>query len=390
MRTPALIARMGLGLALATVVAVAGCGGDEAAAGATLADRWLRVGEDLGTGVQVYDGTLPPDLSQLLNDGVTPSGGDEAIALPVHPDAKLLGSFHLRRPDATNLLWLIFDVPGNDADVYGVVNEQLDQSPWQIVGGQSSAAISVVRFLSTLNGNIDGTAVIQPLPSTAEFALEIERSGETMTLDVTRSAPAPLLAADFVDGDGAVVVRRVGGGGAVAGLAVDDRITSVAGEPVQTIADVDRVLRGLVNAGEPAVALVYIIELGAAQAPREPTFVLPSSRDLPADFPAAFLIDDAMTVIDVSWANQGGQGAAYQATLLTATDTAALSRTFREAIEQQGWQITDDQAVGFATQLDFASPDGAITGRASIDAFTADPTLTAVGLQLQASGASGG
>jgi hypothetical protein len=145
-----------------------------------------------------------------------------------------------------------------------------------------------------------------------------------------------------------------------------------------------------VDAGEPAVALVYIIELGAAQAPREPTFVLPSSRDLPADFPAAFLIDDAMTVIDVSWANQGGQGAAYQATLLTATDTAALSRTFRDAIEQQGWQITDDQVVGFATQLDFASPDGAITGRASIDAFTADPTLTAVGLQLQASGASGG
>ncbi|MDA0366262.1 MAG: hypothetical protein O3B31_13900 [Chloroflexi bacterium] len=391
MRTSPRIARIALGCAVVVSLAIAACGGESATAGATLADRWLRIGEDLGTAVDVYDGALPPDLVQLLNAGVTAVPGEPELALPVHPDARLLGSFHLRRPDASNLVWLIFDVPGTDAAVHGTVSGQLDQSPWQVVGGQSSVALSVVRFQSTLNGNIDGTAVIRPLPTTSEFTLEIQRAENKMTLTVARGAPSPLIEADLVARDGGVAVRRVDGGAVGnAGLAVDDQLLAVAGEPVQSLADVDRALRGLVLAGEPSVSLVYILELGAGQVPREPSFVLPAGRALPERFPAAFLVDDTMTVLDVSWSSQGGQGAAYQATLVTATEGTTVTSALRDAIEEQGWEITGDQAIGFATQLDFASTDGAIAGRARIDSFAADPALTTVALQIQTTPASGG
>ena len=117
---------------------------------------------------------------------------------------------------------------------------------------------------------------------------------------------------------------------------------------------------------------------------------MPTSRSLPADFPAAFLVEDGMTVLDVSWASQGGQGTAYQATLLSSTDVPTLASSYRDAITGQGWQITNDQAVGFATQIDFASADGSIAGRLNIDSFTDDPSLTSVSLQVQTTTASGG
>src|SRR5690606_38613357 len=103
-----------------------------------LADRWLRVGEDLRTSVEVYDRSLPPQLAQLLNPGLTPETPEEdVIALPVHPEGDLLGSFHVRRTSGVDIVWLVYDVPGDDAEVESVLQRQLDETPWQVIGGQS-------------------------------------------------------------------------------------------------------------------------------------------------------------------------------------------------------------------------------------------------------------
>src|SRR5258708_7499568 len=135
-------------VALAALSGSCGGGDKDRAAGALLADRWLRVGEDLGTGVTVYQGKVPPQLSTLLTSAA--GSTKDAAVLPVHPQGKLLGSFHILRSDGTNLLWLIFDVPGSDADTEKVVSSQLNQSPWQVVGGQQNESVLVVRFQSTL------------------------------------------------------------------------------------------------------------------------------------------------------------------------------------------------------------------------------------------------
>lgn len=372
-----------IGLIAAATLLVAACGGgDKSAAGSDLADRWLRVGEDLGTGVTVYEGKVPPQLSALLNPGVAADAKDQ-VALPVHPEGKLVGSFHIRRSDGTNLVWLIFDVVGADAAVEQLVAEQLNQTPWQVIGGQTSEALAVVRFQNTLSGDVEGTAVIQPLPTGTSFDLTVQRAGKDVKLTMPRSAPAPRLAAEVVEQSDGLVVRTLEGFDSATGLQADDRIVSVAASPVKTTADLDRALRALADAGARKASLVYILEIKPQIARKDPTFILPQSRTLPESFPARFLIADTMTVLDSRWSSQGGQGVAYQTTLLTKSSSRDAAQEVRQAIRREGWRITDDQAVGFATQIDFTDAASRITGRARIDAFPADQSFTALSLEMQ-------
>ena len=169
---------------LAAVLAAA-CfgGGDDDTGGANdLADRWIRVGEDARASVETYEGALPPRLAQLLNPGMTDDTDPaDLISLPVHPEGELVGSFLIRRPNGINLIWLIYDVPKADFTVAAELDHQLDQTPWQVVGGQANDSIGVVRFQSTVSGDIDGTAVVQPLPAEGTFDVVVMREGVEQT-----------------------------------------------------------------------------------------------------------------------------------------------------------------------------------------------------------------
>jgi hypothetical protein len=376
-------------VAVAALSLACGGGDKERASGVQLADRWLRVGEDLGTGVTVYQGTIPPQLSALLSSAAGGGADKTAGALPVHPQGKLLGSFHILRSDGTNLVWLIFDVPGSDAEVSQVIAKQLDQSPWQVVGGQQNESVLVTRFQSTLTGDIDGTAVVQPLPTGPSFPLTVSRGGNQVQLSVTRSAPAPHIDADMIEQGGSVVVRSVQDGAALdAGLKQDDRIVAVDGQPVKTLADLDKALRGLRDKGTARASLVYILQVKSAAA-KDATFVLPASRSLPEGFPAPFLVLPGMTVFDVQWSTQPA-GKAYQSTLLSKATSADVAQQVRQALSKAGWKLTNDQAVGFATQLDFTDAAGRTSGRARVDAFPQDQSYAAVMLQVQVGGTPSG
>ena len=295
-------------LVLPLLLAACGDGDDDEARdlGSELADRFLRLGEDLRTEVEVFEGALPPTLADALNPGRTAeTADDELLAIPVHPAGELLGSYRLRRLDGIDSFFLFYDIAEDDRTVEVALREQLDQTPWQVIGGQSGESISTVRFRSTRSGDVDGQAAITRLP-----AREDEDGGSA-----------------------------------------------------------------------PVSNIVYILQVQPPDAPDPPPFVLPPSRDAPADFPLPFVLE-GMEVLTVAWSTQPG-ATIYQATLLSSASAFDVAERYREGFEAAGWQLDDDRAVGFATVLAFSVDEGVSIAQLTIDAFEQDDSFTAVQLRLQ-------
>jgi hypothetical protein len=246
------------------------------------------------------------------------------VALPVHPDGALLGSGRIDRPDGTKGFFLIYDVSGATVAVEETVARQLDQSPWQVTGGQSTEDLAIVQFQSTVSADLQGIAWVQPID--ASSALEAEAA-----------------AADGADGS-------------------DEAAAPLEG---------------------PFASVLYLIETEPPIAADEPDFALPVGRPLPGNFPATFLLDDSKTITQLAWNTVPG-GSAYQVTILTRESAFDVADVYRDRFELEGWDLTGDDAVGFATVLQFASDDGAVQGSVSLDAFAADDTYTEIVVQVQA------
>ena len=199
----------------------------------------------------------------LLNPGMTDDTDPaDLISLPVHPEGVLVGSILIRRPDGINLIWLIYDVPRADFVVAGELDSQLDQTPWQVIGGQANDSIGVVRFQSTVSGDVDGTAVVQALPPEGTFEVVVIRDGSEQAFALEQGAPAPLLEAELDErSEGIVIVRLDPGAALDAGLQPTDRIVSIAGMPVSTLADIARVTRALGEGAAAASTITYILEI---------------------------------------------------------------------------------------------------------------------------------
>lgn len=372
-------------LTLSVLLPAAACssGGDEAGRAADLADRWIRVGEDARASVETYERALPPRLAQLLNPGMTDETDPaDLVTLPVHPDGDLVGSFHIRRPNGTNLIWLIYDIARPDFEVGADLDRQLDETPWQVIGGQATDSIGVVRFQSTVSGDIDGTAVVQPLPP-APFEVVVMRDGSERTLELTSLAPAPLIEGELDERSDGVFVARLDPGAALdAGMMEDDRIVSIAGTPVSTLVDVARVTRALGDGDTASSTVTYILEIRPPFTAQDQAFAMPSGRALPSSFPAPFLQLPGTVVLDYQW-QQAPTGSIYQLSLVSEDSNADVTSAIRDAIDGAGWSVTNDQAFGFATVLEFEDGPGDTQVRATIDAFPPDESLTAVFLELQ-------
>ena len=295
--------RRGVALIAATAALVlAACGGDggDGGDGGRLADRILRLGKDLTTVVDVRSAELPTGMSAALNPGLTDDTPQEDIvALPVHPDGELIGSFRIAAPDGVVSFYLLYDIPLDDRTVNADLMRQLDESPWQVVAGQSTETQSAIQFQSTVSGDMEGRAFIRPVP----------------------------------DPDGLV--------------------TSV----------------------------VYILQIRPPKLTEAPDFQLPAPRPVPDDFPAPFLVLEGMTPITVQWSSSPA-GDSYQMVLLTLESAFDVAAEYRERFEAEGWELTDDRAIGFATVLDFQSSDGATQGNLSADSFADDDSYTSVVLDL--------
>jgi hypothetical protein len=275
-----------------------GGGGNDAA----LADRLLRLGEDAKTKLAVSSGALPADLKTALNpDATADTPAADLVSIPVHPDGKLLGSFRVERPDGTLAFFLLYDVKGTPDEVEPVVAKQINESPWQTLGGQSNESVTALRFQSTVSSDVSGTVAIQP-------------------------------------------------------------VAGVAG-------------------AKPTASVIYIVEIESSSPPPNEPFVLPTARSIPEGFPADFVLPD-MTPIQVQWATSP-QGRTFQLVLLTKQSSLDVTDRYRTLLQKAGWNLTADDAQGFATSLEFDKDGGSSQAAVSIDAFEQDATYTAVQFQLQ-------
>jgi len=366
---------------------VLGCsGGDDSGGGSALADRWLRLGEDYRASVAVYDGEVPPVLVDLLNpsaDEDTPE--DDLIALPVHPSGDLLGSYMLRRPDGSHLVWLFFDVPTSEVpDIADSVAGQLDESPWQVIGRLGSSSYAVIEFQNTRADDVTGTTVIEHSPPGGAYSLTVERDGKEQILTVTRAASAPLIEADLDDD---LTVDRVHPGLAkVAGLREDDRILRVEETDVSDITDLSRALSEL-DDEVGMVALTYVLTFAPPATLTAQPYLPKAGLSLPGDFPLRDLLNTM--IVDQYQSYVDPSGDIWAASILTEDSTSVTTARFRDALAADEWEILSDQPVGFATVITFANVDGELLGTLQVDLFPEDESFTQVVLQIQSGGTGG-
>lgn len=288
------------------LVAACGGGGDGGLEPGVMADRILRLGEDPETIVDVREGEIPVGFSEALNAGTVPGTPDEdLISLRVHRPEDLVGSFLIKRASGIQSFWLIYDHAEDALTVETAVFKLLDQTPWQVIAGQSTGAESGLRFQSTVSGDIDGTAIIHPVRSA-------EDEGGVLT------------------------------------------------------------------------SVIYIIEVQPIELGEPSAFKLPAPRPIPDAFPAQFLLLDGTIPITVFWGSSAA-GKTYQMVLLTRESAFDIAEQYRNLLASEGWELTADRAIGFATQLDFQKDAGALQGSITTDTFDEDDEYTSVVLELRVS-----
>ena len=245
---------------------------------------------------------------------------DELAELPVHPRGVLLGSGRLDRADGSQGFFLVYDVAEATVAVEETMSRLLDESPWQIMAGQSSEESAILLFQSTVNADVGGVLWVQSLP---EGTVGTVRAGSTGDEEAAEETP------------------------------------------------------------RPETAVLYLIEASPAIRADASPFALPPGRPLPDGFPGEFLVGPEMTVTEVLW-NTMPDGVVYRLTILTRESAFDVVDAYRASLATRGWDLTGDQAVGFETFLSFASTDGAVQGTIEVDAFADDEDYTEVVLQLQA------
>ena len=350
--------------------------------GGSIGDRYLRLFEvrDFGSSLFVYDAALPPNLAELLNPGLTDeTPQDDIIAIPIPLEGELLGSYHIRRLDGTSEIWLAYDVPGADPEVELQLRELMDETPWQVTGGQSNELFGAVSFQSTVSGDIEGFVAVQALPSTPTFAVTVERDGQQLELELARGAFIPQIDARYRELTSRLEVTEAPSG---AQVQKGDVLVAVGETAVTSERDLLAALRALGEGGEPRTAVLYRLTILAPVPASEPVFLMPLERPLPDGFPAEFLVVDDLSVVEVTWDNQTG-GDLYQVTMVTERSAFDVAEDYRVALASAGWELVSDEAQGFGTVLNFSDDPNGVVGVANIDQFPSDESLNSVILQVQ-------
>ena len=371
-----LLALLALLAVLALTPLAASCSNKKAGDdGALLTERWLRVGEDPSAEILVYAAKLPPDLVDLLNPDPSTSN---KLQLPVHPSGKLVGSYVVRKPDGSHLVWLIYDVAEAPSAVVKKVQEQLDARPWQVVGAQADPSGTLLRFQSSSGSDLQGTAIVNQRPATTSYELVIERGGKQVKLDVKRGSTVPELAASLGDD---LVVKRVDTGAAkAAGLKEGDKVVKVGATAVTDRKTLAAAQQALAAEKTPSTNVTYVVQITPTAEVDKRAFVESPSLTLSDKFPVKAFFD-GLIVTESQWVQQAG-GSGFSATAITKDGSTAVAGRLKEALQKDGWQILQDVPSGGTTQMQFQHSDGR-SGVVEIGPFEPDSSYTQVALQVQ-------
>lgn len=371
--------------AVAALALVVGCsrggGGDDKAA--TISDRVLRLGEGVGTEVEIFPGKVPDNLQDLLNPDKTSK--DDPVELTPLPKARLIGSARVTREDGLHTFFVMYEVNQDEPAVSEAARGLFDETPWQIVGGQSSEGVTAYRFQSTRSSDLVGTVVVQPLASTETFEVVISRGGKEKKLTLHRHAFTPVLGAELDEREGGVVVARLGAGeGANAGLQEGDRVVKIGGKQIDSLAAVSDALRQLGEGKDPVTSVMYVMQISPAN-PIVSPFVLPDPRPIPRSFGsvAPYLILDGTIPTAVQWSVEP-QGSTYQFVLLSQQTLTDVADAYRKVLKAQNLAITSDAAQGTGTTIEFSTPDNSMQASVEVDSFAQDDRYTQISITVQA------
>jgi hypothetical protein len=219
------------------------------------------------------------------------------------------------------------------------------------------------------------------MPTTDRFDLTISRDGKEQKVTVQRRSFFPVLGVELEDRDGAAVVARAVPGLASADLREGDRVTKVNGKDVDNAEAAMAALRALDGDRQALTGVMYVVHV-VPEAPVRTAFVPPTGIALPTDFPVPSLVFNGMIPAAVQW-SAGTAGTTHTAALLTRQSPPDTVNAYRQQLQRDNLRITSDTAEGFATTLEFGTPDGALAGSINVDLFEEDDSYTLVSLQVR-------
>jgi hypothetical protein len=127
----------------ALVYALSGGGdSDEGAAGAL--EGILRPPSDPNTQIDSFRGEVPPKFPDDF---------------PLYSEGKVVVSLEILSDQGTSY-FVVMNTKDSTDDVYDYYRAELDDDPWQVEIGQSSAELTGVRFLRPDNPDVSGTVII--------------------------------------------------------------------------------------------------------------------------------------------------------------------------------------------------------------------------------------
>ena|GEM_PF-5568855 len=343
-------------------------------------DRYFRLFEasDFGNQVFYFEKTLPPYLSYLLNLSSF-DGREEPIALPVHPEGELLASYHVLKQDGSHVVWLIFDTAAAALSVEEDIQKQLNISPWQLDGGQSSNTFSVVSFRNTENPNITGLVTIQAFPPDLKIDMEILRAGKSISVELPRGSIEPFPTFTYIEEENSIVIKE---SQYHSSLIAGDIITSIEGNLIGSVADLDDAMASLDEVTDAKSSIMYRLNIDSDNEFDVKLSEESISRPIPKKFPAKFLFLEGAIVTDINWSIDQGT-ANFQSSLHSDETVSAITDLYRDLLNTQGWELVEDMSRGSSSLLGFQNSTLGYSGILSIERDLGMKNLTRVSIRIE-------
>jgi len=343
-------------------------------------DRYFRLfeGSDLGSQVFYFEKNLPPYLSYLLNS-TTYQTLEEPIALPVHPEGELLTSYHVLKQNGSHVVWLIFDVFDTALNIEEDIQKQLNSSPWQLNGGQSSNVFSVVSFRNTKTPSITGLATIQSLPPTLKIDMEILRDSELVLVEFPRGSIIPFLSFVYEE-EGSRVVITDSGYHSI--FNEGDVIESIEGNIIESIDDLSKVMANLDKIANAKSSIMYRLNIDSDIEFNVNAVGKSLSRPIPKKFPARFLFLEDAVVTELNWSIDE-RTASFQSSLKSGKAISVITDLYRNLLNTQGWELVDDMSQGSSILLGFQNTTLGYSGVLSIERDVEMEEFTIISIRIE-------